>query len=339
MSHCCENHESIEEHEVQEDSEDIADITPFVKETHDKKSLAKNPWLPISLILIGALIFNQFYTIEIYRKQDTSSNREVQSNSTVSNTSINSDTLAAAVLPQDGVTLPISWRNLGEKMTEQGVIDEAKFKDLFQNSLTEDQEAILAGTWNKPIIMTNNNSRFMLDMLWAFGLANQNDILDNGEMSDEQYGGAGRFASTGGWSLAEGEPMDHYSKHQFVTLSAEQQKLVDEVSGNIYRPCCGNSTHFPDCNHGMAMLGLLQLMAAEGVSEQDMYDIALKVNSFWFPQTYIDLARYFEEQGQKWDTVDTKLALSKEYSSAQGYSTTRSKIQSLPQSTQGSSSC
>ncbi len=339
MSHCCENHESIEGDDGQEDSEDIAAVTPVVEETHDKKSLFKNPWLPVSLILIGALIFNQFYTVEIYRKQGTSSNREIQSNSTVSNTSINSDTLAAAVLPRDGVTLPISWGNLGEKMTDLGVIDEAKFKDLFQNSLTEDQEAILVGTWNKPIIMTNNNSRFMLDMLWAFGLANQNDILENGEMSDEQYGGAGRFASTGGWSLAKGEPMDHYSKHQFVTLSAEQQKLVDEVSSNIYRPCCGNSTHFPDCNHGMAMLGLLQLMAAEGVSEQEMYDIALKVNSFWFPQTYIDLARYFEEQGQKWDAVDAKLALSKEYSSAQGYSTTRSKIQSLPQSTQGGSSC
>lgn len=339
MSHCCENHESIEGDDVQEDSEDIAAVTPVVEETHDKKSLFKNPWLPVSLILIGALIFNQFYTVEIYRKQGTSSNREIQSNSTVSNTSINSDTLAAAVLPRDGVTLPISWGNLGEKMTDLGVIDEAKFKDLFQNSLTEDQEAILVSTWNKPIIMTNNNSRFMLDMLWAFGLANQSDILENGEMSDEQYGGAGRFASTGGWSLAKGEPMDHYSKHQFVTLSAEQQKLVDEVSSNIYRPCCGNSTHFPDCNHGMAMLGLLQLMAAEGVSEQEMYDIALKVNSFWFPQTYIDLARYFEEQGQKWDAVDAKLALSKEYSSAQGYSTTRSKIQSLPQSTQGGSSC
>jgi hypothetical protein len=177
-------------------------------------------------------------------------------------------------------------------------------------------------------------------MLWAFGLANKNDILEQGEMTDEKYGGdASKFASTGGWTLAKGDVMNHYSKHRYLTLSNEQQALVDKVSSGIYRPCCGNSTHFPDCNHGMAMLGLLELMAANGVSEQEMYNVALKVNSYWFPQTYIELATYFKEQGQEWDEVDSKLALSSEYSSGQGYQATRQKIKSLPAPPQGGRGC
>lgn len=133
--------------------------------------------------------------------------------------------------------------------------------------------------------------------------------------------------------------MSHYSIHTYVILTKEQQEMVDRVSRGIYRPCCGNSTHFPDCNHGMAMLGLLELMAANNISEEEMYDVALKVNSYWFPQTYVELATYFEEQGTKWADVDAKLVLGKEYSSGQGYAQTRQKIQSLPTPPSGGGGC
>ena len=124
----------------------------------------------------------------------------------------------------------------------------------------------------------------MLNMFWAFGLANKNPILESGPMMDPQYGGAGNFSSTGGWTLAKGDAMDHYSMHPLVTLTPEQQKIVDEVSKNIYRPCCGNSTYFPDCNHGMAMLGILELGASQGQSKQELYATAKAVNEAWFPK-------------------------------------------------------
>ena len=228
----------------------------------------------------------------------------------------------------------------GTDENNDGVIDEQKFRALFESGLANADEKMFSGNMDEPIVMTPENSRFVLDMLWAFGLANKNDILENGEMTDEKYGGdAGKFAATGGWSLAKGAGPDHYSKHAYVTLTSVQQALVDDVSRNIYRPCCGNSTHFPDCNHGMAMLGLLELMAANGVGEQEMYDVALLVNSYWFPQTYIDLATYFKEQGTDWDQVDAKTALGNEYSSAQGYQQTRQNIQSLPKPQQGGGGC
>ena len=65
----------------------------------------------------------------------------------------------------------------------------------------------------------------------------------------------------------------------------------------------------------------------------------MQVNSYWFPQTYLDLATYFKEQGQEWSEVDPKVALSQEYSSAQGYQKTRQEIKSLPKPQQGGGGC
>lgn len=123
----------------------------------------------------------------------------------------------------------------------------------------------------------------MLNMFWAFGLANKNEILEKGPMMDPKYGGAGRFASTGGWTLAVGDAMSHYSMHSLIALTPEQQVLVEKVSKNIFRPCCANPAYFPDCNHGMAMLGILELMASQGKSESELYATAKAVNNIWFP--------------------------------------------------------
>ena len=120
-------------------------------------------------------------------------------------------------------------------------------------------------------------------------------------------------------------------------LTPEQQKLVDEVSKNIYRPCCNNSTHFPDCNHGMAMLGILELMASQGLSEEEMYKTALQVNAYWFPETYLTIAKYFENQGVSWDKVSAKEILGFNYSSGSGYQNLLQKIK--PEEIKGGGSC
>ncbi|MDP3982515.1 MAG: hypothetical protein Q8Q65_00355 [bacterium] len=289
-------------------------------------------WKGFSIILLAVLVLTQVFEISIKSKQ---SDTQVVTESA----KIDIDSITENVLPRAGVTLPITWGDFGKQMIKDGVIDEAKFRALFEGGLTTNEEQMLTGNMDSPIVLNEQNSRYLLDLLWAFGLANKNDILDNGEMTDEQYGGAGNFASTGGWSLAKGAGIDHYSMHSYVVLDEEQQALVDNVSRGIFRPCCGNSTHFPDCNHGMAMLGLLELMAKNGVTEKEMYGVALKVNSFWFPQTYIDLATYFKEQGTDWANVDPKLALSAEYSSAQGYQQTRQLIKSLPKPELGGGGC
>src|SRR3990167_5509414 len=243
-----------------------------------------------------------------------------------------------AVLPPEGVVLPVKWGDLGAQMIKAGVIDADKFEDVYKNQsgLNEETRRLLYDPGNENIKITKDNSGVLLNLLWALGLGNKNTILEKGPMSDKKYGGAGGFASTGGWTLAKDSTMNHYSKHSFVSLTPEQQKLVEETSWNIYRPCCGNPTYFPDCNHGMAMLGLLELMGSQGASEQEMYQTALWVNSYWFPETYINLAKYFESQGTPWKNVSPKEVLGADYSSASGYRNILNKIKPIQQQSGGS---
>lgn len=229
--------------------------------------------------------------------------------------------LEEKVLPSEGIVLPARWGDLGVQLVSAGVIDRQKFESLYsgRGGLSDSERKLLDDANNGNLTITSDNSGFLLNLFWALGLGTKNDILDKGPMRDSRYGGAGNFASTGGWTLASGDAMDHYSRHSFIVLTADQQKLVELVSKNIYRPCCDNSTYFPDCNHGMAMLGLLELMASQGASEADMYRVALQVNAYWFPDTYLTIAQYFDSKGMDWETSDPKELLGANYSSGSGY--------------------
>lgn len=278
-----------------------------------------NYWKWIAVGFVGLFIFTQLFDVSVSSRFSSGGSGQV--NIDLSQNQNNYD-LEKLVIPSDGITLPIKWNNLGAKMVEVGVIDSDKLESLYsqRGGLNKEEKKLLYGDRNGKLVINKQNSGYILNLLWAFGLANKNPILEDGPMQDPQYGGdASRFASTGGWSLAKGNVMDHYSKYDFITLTEEQQGLVERVSQNIYRPCCGNSVHFPDCNHGMAMLGLLELMASQGVSEEEMYKVALQVNSYWFPDTYLTIAKYFEKRGADWSEVSPKEVLGSAYSSAQGY--------------------
>ena len=248
------------------------------------------------------------------------------------------NTLEEKVLPPDGIILPVRWGNLGAEMVNAGVIDGEKLEQLYVNrgGLDEETRNLLYGENNGYFKITPENSGMILNLLWALGLGAKNDILETGPMSDPKYGGAGNFASTGGWTLAKGDAMDHYSRHQFIILTPEQQKLVERASKNIYRPCCGNSTHFPDCNHGMAMLGLLELMASQNASEKEMYKAALQVNAYWFPDTCLTIAQYLESKGIEWGKADPQELLGANYSSGSGYRQILSQVTAPAQKSGGS---
>ena len=273
----------------------------------------------IASAMISAAIFT-FSGVQLYLAKV--SPRSAAAGAVTAPTAQNLGALQEMVMPSDGVVLPVTWGDLGRRMVQAGVIDDAQFAALYANrgGLPPDMKALLDSSDNGRITMTAENSGTLLNLLWALGLGNKNPILENGPMQDPQYGGAGNFASTGGWTLARGKTMAHYAAHQFITLTADEQALVENVAKNIYRPCCGNSVYFPDCNHGMAMLGLLELMASQGASEVEMYRTALAVNSYWFPDNYLTIARYLQGKGIDWKAVNPKDVLGAAFSSAQGYS-------------------
>ncbi len=287
----------------------------------------ENVLLPISIVFSAILISGTWlYTIGTTTPQNTNG-------ATLS-------ILEEKVIPQKGITLPVRWGDLGAQLTALGVIDKEKFESLYalRGGLDREAKTFLSGTSEGRITITKDNAGLLLNLFWALGLANKNDILDTGEMMNPAYGGAGNFASTGGWTIAEGNAMDHYSRHELLTLTPQEQARVSNISLGVYRPCCDNSTHFPDCNHGMAMLGFLELMASQGVSEEDMWKAALAVNSYWFPDAYLTLATYMQSKGVDWKEVNPQEILGIDYSSASGYGRIASQVVE-PQGERGGDGC
>ncbi len=221
------------------------------------------------------------------------------------------------VINKKGYNLKISWNNLGKQLITDGVIDEKKLAQsiLGKDNLTNDDTKYLDGS-NQTLTLNTQNSHFWLNVLWGLGLANKNKLLDSGDM--QTSGNPADFASTGGYTLGQGDPMSYYSKYSYINLSPSQQAMVEEVAKNIYRPCCGNSAAFPDCNHGMAMLGLIELMVSQNFSKGDIYKAALAVNTYWFPQTYLSIAYHFEKLGKDYSKIPAQEILSNAYSSSQG---------------------
>lgn len=240
--------------------------------------------------------------------------------------------LKQQVLPQKGYTLSVRWNNMGKQLLESGAIDEVKYKELFANDKSAlDHMRYLNNDSKDKMTINETNSRFMVNTLWAFGLVNKSKTLDEGSMKTYGEGNHMNFASTGGWNLGSKPTEEIYSSSEIVKLTPEQEELVKRIASLVYRPCCGNSTEFPDCNHGMAALGYIEMAVQQGVKEDQIFKDLLALNSFWFPQNYVELAAYLKQSGTEWSKVNPKLALSSQYSSSTGASSVRQSIQGLPE--------
>ncbi|MDP1760295.1 MAG: hypothetical protein Q8L01_02490, partial [Candidatus Woesebacteria bacterium] len=183
---------------------------------------------PIMILVVGMIIGAVLYGILIpnssgFLSKNTPLNIPGGSHSA-------SSVIDEKVLPKNGAEIPVVWGDLGIQLVNAGAIDEEKFKSLYESrsQFTDEYKNLLTGNNNGKIRITKDNAGYYLNLFWALGLANKNPVLDAGEMVDPKYGGAGNFASTGGWTMAKGKPMDHYSKHAFITLTPAQQALVDK---------------------------------------------------------------------------------------------------------------
>lgn len=220
------------------------------------------------------------------------------------------------------VELGISFGETVKKLVEVGAIDKQKFLQLYEGrgGISEKEKMLLDQGSADEIVVTLQNSGLILNLLWPLGIANKTNVLSQGPMGTQYKNEVGNFASTGGWSVGKVEGGKLFNKYEILALTQEQEAVVKELAQNIYRPCCGNSTYFPDCNHGAAMLGFLELAVTQGMSKDEIYRKALALNAYWFPQTYTELAIYYQtEKNTSWDRVDPKEVLGENYSSGQGY--------------------
>jgi len=259
---------------------------------------------------------------------------------------LNVAALQAQINPVDGYALSVSYGELGPRMLEGGVFDYEAFAAIYENSsnpLSPAQIEILKSGSEEEIVINAQNAHFLLNFFWAVGLANENSILTQGPMVQRSNGQVGRFASTGGWSLATKPVTEIYASLNLIPLTAEQQKLVETVAAGIYRPCCDNHTLFPDCNHGMATLGILELMASNGASADEMFEAAKYINAYWFPQQTLETAIYLQvTENTDFASVDARLVVSDRFSSGSGAARVHQDLQAkglLPQAPNQGGSC
>jgi hypothetical protein len=225
--------------------------------------------------------------------------------------------VVAKVLPKEGYTLPIKWGDLGVKLVQLGVIDLQKFKQLYAKGNALPELRRLEEPSEAFVTITSENQGFLVTVLWGLGLANKTAVLDRA-LAERGKAQIMTLASTGGWTLGAKPAAELYSQFDIIPLTPEQEELVSELAQRIYRPCCDNSTVFPDCNHGIALLGLIELMAANGFTREEILKAALNVNAFWFPQQYVQTALLFELRGIDWTAVDPREVLGPRYSSLSG---------------------
>ncbi len=252
---------------------------------------------------------------------------------------IDYSSLNAQLFPESGFKTKIVLGDTIPKLVESGAIDFEKMKELYsaRGGLTEEEINLLTKPATEPLAITPKNANFLLNVFWALGIANKNPILD--EMA--KYDSVGNLASTGGWTLAKGEAMDYFNKVELVALTAEQQAVFEEVAKNTYRPCCNNPTAFPDCNHGAALLSLLELGASQNLAKDELYLLALQANTLWFPQNYLSTAVIMKSKNiNYWENAEELMG--GKYSSYSGWSANVYKPlqeQNLLPKTTGGGSC
>lgn len=297
----------------------------------------------ITQIAWGVIVLLIVYVVVMaVRWQPTAANQGAQHTTTSAETSA----LYEQINPKDGYHLSVSYGNLGPQLLASGVIDYDAFAAIYQNAgspLSAEQIEALKNGSDHEIVINSQNAYYLLNFFWAVGLANRNVILTEGPLVQNNDGKYENFASTGGWSLATKPLTELYASQQLITLTTEQQKLVEEVAQGVYRPCCNNPTHFPDCNHGMAMLGILELMASQGATADEMFEAAKYVNAYWFPQQTLEAALYLKaKQGIDFGDADPRLVAGQSMSSASGAKMVHAELQSkglLPQAPDQGGSC
>ncbi len=231
-------------------------------------------------------------------------------------------TLMQQVNPPDGYQIQVVFGEVGPQMLAAGAIDLDKFTRLYlqaKKPLTDDQTTILTKGSDNKVVINPQNAYFLLNFFWALGLVNENEILTKGPMVSRGRDQVGGFASTGGWTIGTKSPTELFASTQIISLTDEQQARLREVAAEVYRPCCDNPTHFPDCNHGMAMLGLLELMASQNASTEQMLEAAKYVTAYWYPQQMLEIAIAFKAaKNVDFTQADAKSVVSPQYASLSG---------------------
>jgi hypothetical protein len=225
------------------------------------------------------------------------------------------DEATASVIPPAGYQCRIALKDSIVNLVRDEVISREKFLALqeYNGKMPQELSRVLDEPSGKPIRLTRENASYYVNLLWPVGLSNRMEANKESPVAGPDLP---RFASTAGWTLGkEPEGSVYFNKYPIVELKPEEEALAVRVAKSTFRPCCNNSTFFQDCNHGSALLGVLQLGASQGLREEELYQEALAYNSFWFPNYYVQTALYFKVvRKTDWRDVDPRMVMGSDFS-------------------------
>ena len=221
------------------------------------------------------------------------------------------------VAPDKGVDTEVSFGDALPKVVAAGVLDPAKLRAL-GDPVPHWVERLLTVPSDESIVFTRERAPWLVNLLWPIGLANKAVFNRRSPINTDHLAG---FASTGGWTLGRAtNGAVFFNKVEAVTLTDHQVFLALAVATNTFRPCSDNSTFFQECNHGSALLGLIELAASQGATAEATYRLALVANSYWFPEQYARTAQYFADIAKRpWRSVSAAQVMDSAYSSLSGW--------------------
>lgn len=224
------------------------------------------------------------------------------------------------VVPRGGIATPIAFGDTIQTMIVGGVLDPDKYRALYKHAggLPPWVEDLLARPSERTIVFSPATAPHLLNLLWPLGLATRASFNRESPLHTLRVP---MFASTGGWSLGrDNRGFAYFDSHETLRFDPGQENLVLRIAVRSFRPCCDNSAFFQDCNHGSALLGLIELAASQGLPEEEIERAALVANSYWFADTYVGTALYFSSlQGRSWASISPKVLLSADFSSLSGW--------------------
>ncbi len=223
----------------------------------------------------------------------------------------------AQVTPEAGINTGVAFGDSIQKLIAAGALDPHKLKRS-TNRLPDWVERLLTEASTEPIVFTRATAPYLVDLLWPVGLANR--VAFN-EKSPINTVSIANFASTGGWTLGREPNGDvYFNKVDAVRMTERQETAALDVATNCFRPCCDNSTFFQDCNHGSALLGLIELAASQGATAEAIYPMALAANAYWFPDQYAKTAlSFWSFERRWWSDIAPRRLLGADFSSLSGW--------------------
>jgi len=225
-----------------------------------------------------------------------------------------------AVLPPDGIETRISFGDALQRIVSAGVLLPDKLRAVYakRGGMPPWMAALLTAPSDAPIRFSSATATHLLYLLWPIGLASRTSFNADGPTAGAHLP---RLASTAGWRFGrEPNGAAYFDSVDTLPLKPAQAALVREVAARTYRPCCDNPALFQDCNHGSAMLGLLEMAASQGLEGPELERAALAANSYWFPREHLKTALFFALfEERPWHELPPAELIGARYASASGW--------------------